>query len=137
MFKRFTLAVVPMLMLAGSVMGEDDLLSKIGGMDVDSIEGASAEVEEFDLAGVDVDTLLGDEDEGEEDAIAACFRRIGYGYGYGYGYGNRHFSYGYNNCYRPYYTSYRTYSYYRPLYCYQPVHYTTYTPVYTSYWGCY
>tara|TARA_R110002049_G_scaffold2750_5_gene22046 strand:+ start:1822 stop:2229 length:408 start_codon:yes stop_codon:yes gene_type:complete len=135
MLKKFMFAMVPMIMLAGTACGEDDLLSKIGSMDVNSIGNASAEVEEFDLGDVDVDDLLAENDsEGEEDAIAACFRRIRYGYGGSYG--HRHYSYSYN-WHRPCYTSHYTYTYYRPLYCYQPVHYTTYTPVYTNYWGCY
>ena len=103
-------------------------------MDADSISGASAEVQEFDLGEVDVDGLLDEESDGEEtDAIAACFRRIRYGYGYGH----RHYSYSYN-WHRPCYTHRYSYSFYRPLYCYQPVRYThCYTPCYTSYWGCY
>ena len=134
MFKKFMFAMIPMVMLAGSAVGDDDLLSKIGSIDVDSIGNASAQVQEFDLGNVDVDGLLDGEGEESEDAIAACFRRVGYGYGRSFG--RSHYSY--NNWYSPCYTSHYTYSYYRPLYCYQPVCYTpVYTPCYTSYWGCY
>ena len=130
MLKKFMFAMVPMIMLAGSAVGEDDLLAKVANMDADAIGNASAEVQEFDLGDVDVDGLLDEGDGEEEDAIAACFRRIRYGYGFGH----RHYSY---NWHRPVYTSHYTYSYYRPLYCYQPVRYTYYTPIYTNYWGCY
>lgn len=134
MLKKFMFAMIPMVMLAGSAVGDDDLLSKIGSIDVDSIGNASAEVQEFDLGDVDVDGLLDNENEESDEAIAACFRRIGYGYGRSFG--RSHYRYSYN-WHRPRYTNHYSYSCYRPLYCYQPVHYSTYTPVYTSYWGCY
>ena len=136
MLKKFMFAMIPMIMLAGSAIGDDDLLSKIGGMDVNSIGTASADVQEFDLGDVDVDGLLDEGEEGDADAIAACFRRVGYGYGRGYGHRHRSYSYNYN-WHRPCYTSHYSYNYYRPLYCYQPVRYSCYTPCYTSYWGCY
>ena len=43
MLKKFMFAMVPMIMLAGSAIGDDDLLSKISSIDVDSIGAASAE----------------------------------------------------------------------------------------------
>jgi len=131
MLKKFVFALIPMIMLAGTAMGEDDLLVKIGGLDVNSIGAASVDIEDFDLGNVDVDGLVDAESGEGEDAIAACFRRIGYGSGFGHrgGYG-----YGWH---RPIYTHHYSYNFCQPLYCYQPVHYTRFTPIYTNYWGCY
>ena len=135
MLKKFVFAMIPMIMLAGTAMGEDDLLAKIGGLDVNSIGAASADIQDFDLGNVDVDGLTDAEDGEGEDAIAACFRRIGYGYGGGHGFGHRHYSF--NNWHRPMYNHHYSYNFCQPLYCYQPVRYTYYTPIYTNYWGCY
>jgi hypothetical protein len=141
MLKRILFAVAPIVMIFGTVSADDDLLKSLATMDTDSIVAVdsadpAAEVQD-DFGQNDVDALLGDDDK-DEDAVAACFRRIGYGYGYrggyrGYSYGS--YGYGYNyNCYRPSYS----YGCYRPTYChsyYQPV--TYHVPVYTSYWACY
>ena len=116
-----------MLLVAGSVMADDSLLSRVATMDLDGANAAVADVEADNLGQADVDALLGDDQESGEDAIAACFRRIGWGYGY-------------RSCYRPFYRScyrpiYRTY-HYPALHCYTPVTYSCYTPIYRSYWGC-
>ena len=134
MLKRILFAVAPVVMIFGTVSADDDLLNQLAAMDTDAVTAvASADtaLEDEDHFGqADVDALLGDDDK-DEDAVAACFRRIGYGYGrsyrsFGYGY-----SYGYSY-YRPYYS----YSCYRPVsYCYHPV--TYHVPCYTSYWTCY
>ena len=127
MLNRFFFAVAPMLLVAGSVMADDSLLSRVATMDLDGANAAVADVEADNLGQADVDALLGDDQESGEDAIAACFRRIGWGYGY-------------RSCYRPFYRScyrpiYRTY-HYPALHCYTPVTYSCYTPIYRSYWGC-
>ena len=127
MLNRFFFAVAPMLLVAGSVMADDSLLSRVATMDLDGANAAVADVEADNLGQADVDALLGDDQESSEDAIAACFRRIGWGYGY-------------RSCYRPFYRScyrpfYRTY-HYPALHCYTPVTYSYYTPIYRSYWGC-
>ena len=128
MLKRFLFAVAPMLLVAGSVMADDSLLSKVATMDLDGANVALADVENDDLGQADVDTLLGDDEASSEEAIAACFRRIGYGYGY-----RSH----YRSCYRPFYRSYSfCHNYYPALHCYRPVTYSYYTPIYRSYWGC-
>jgi hypothetical protein len=128
------------MLVASSVMADDSLLLKVASMDLDGASDATAEVAAADELGqADVDALLGNDENSGEEAIAACFRRIGYGYGYrSYGYR----SYGYRSCYRSYsyYPTYNycyrpvTYSYCAPSYC-APV-YSCYTPVYSSYWGC-
>lgn len=137
MLKKILFAVVPMVLFAGTVSADDDLLAKLANMDDAKIAAsvdADADVEDG-LGQADVDALLGDDDK-DEDAIAACFRRIGYGYGYSsYGYSNYGYgSYGYSSyrCYTPTYTYYH-----RPVYRYCSPVVTYYTPVYTSYWGCY
>ncbi|MCO8124717.1 hypothetical protein NHH03_23460 [Stieleria sp. TO1_6] len=138
MFKRILFAVAPVVMIFGTVTADDDLLTQLATMDSDSIVAVDptdvALEDEDDFGQSDVDALLGDDDQ-DQDAVAACFRRIGYGYGRGYSsYGYRSsYSYGYGyNCYRPSYS-----------YCYRPVSYTYYqpvtyhVPVYSSYWACY
>lgn len=133
MLKRFLFAVAPMMLLAGSVMADDNLLSTIANLDLDGQKLAAVDVDNADdLGQADVDALLGDDAGSGEEAIAACFRRIGYGYGYR--------SYGHRHCYSSFY---RSHSYYPSYHCYTPVTYhcytptyTYYTPVYSSYWGC-
>ena len=115
-----------MLLVAGSVMADDSLLSRVATMDLDGANAAVADVEADNLGQADVDALLGDDEESSEDAIAACFRRIGWGYGYRSCYRS------YYNCYRPFYRTYH----YPALHCYTPVTYSCYTPIYRSYWGC-
>ncbi|WP_436716045.1 hypothetical protein U8335_28340 [Roseiconus lacunae] len=129
MLKRILLSVAPIAMIFGTVSANDDLLNSLAKLDGAGgavVEASSEMASEDQLGQADVDALLGNDDT-DEDAIAACFRRVGYGYG---GYGHRHYSYGYSY-YRPHY-SYR---------CYRPVTYTyhypvTYhVPVYTN-WFC-
>ena len=136
MLKKFLLAVAPMMLVASSVMADDSLLLRVASMNLDGAQIAQADVEDADELGqADVDALLGDDDESGEEAIAACFRRIGYGYGYRGYRSYRH--YGYRSSYSRYNYGYRSfghcytphYSYYRPVYC-------NYTPIYSSYWGC-
>ncbi|MCA9222479.1 MAG: hypothetical protein KDA71_19265 [Planctomycetales bacterium] len=127
MLKKLVFAVVPMLLIATSVMAEDDLFGQVAKLDASSIQDAQIAIEDASLDGLDVDALASNAGENSDQAIEACFRRFGYrhcGWGYNYGY-----SY---NCYSPCYT------YYQPLYCYRPVTYVqTYSPCYVSYWGCY
>lgn len=126
MLKRILFAVAPLMLMAGTVFADDDLLSTIAKMDGDTT--AAAHMEETDQLGqADVDALLGDGEESDEEAIAACFRRVGYRWGY------RGFYRSYS-CYRPYYRSY-SYNCY-PTYYHAPVSYSCYTPIYRSYWGC-
>lgn len=138
MLKRILFAVAPIVMVFGTVSADDDLLQSLAALDADTVVAAdvatdveATAADEFGQA--DVDALLGDDDQ-DEDAIAACFRRVGYGYGYSRGY--RSYGYGYSY-YRP------SYSYSYGYRCYRPVTYTyhypvTYhVPVYTSYWACY
>jgi len=137
MLKRFLFAVAPMVLFAGSVMADDSLLSSIAKMNLDGAAGNSAQAEEVDELGqADVEALLGDgEEQSTEEAVAACFRRIGYGYrSYGHHghYGHRSY-YGYRSWRSPVYRSYYSYP---SLHCYRPVTYSYYTPIYTNYWGC-
>ena len=138
MLKRILFAVAPVVMIFGTVHAEDDLLQSLAALDTNMVVAAdttadNALEDEDDFGQADVDALLGDDDQ-DEDAVAACFRRIGYGYGYSSGYRNYGYSYGYGyNCYRP------SYNYH----CYRPVTYTYYhpvtyhVPIYSSYWACY
>lgn len=129
MLKRFLFAVAPMMLVASSVIADDSLLSAVAKMDLSKADQAATDVTDGDQLGqADVDALLGEgEEPSGDEAIAACFRRIGYGYR-----GFRSYC-GYRSWYSPCYTTYYSYpavSYYRPIsYCY-------YTPVYRSYWGC-
>ncbi len=126
MFKKLSLMVVALVLMAGSVMAGDAITSD----DLASISDADNTVVEANLD-VDVDALTGKTSEKGEQAIEACFRRFGYG-----GYCGYNYNYCYSSCYYPCYS-----------YCYQPCYYTyyVYRPVcYTSYchyplytWGCY
>jgi hypothetical protein len=101
-------------------------------MDLDGTMSAPAAVDDADALGqADVDALLGDEENSGEEAIAACFRRIGYGYRYR---GHRSYShYGY----RSFYNCYRSYHHcYTPVYSYCRQVYHNYAPFYNNYWGC-
>ncbi|EMI19746.1 signal peptide protein [Rhodopirellula maiorica SM1] len=127
MLNRFFFAVAPMILVASSVMAEDSMLSTIANLDQnDSI--AQADTSD-DLGLADVESLLNDgEPQSGEEAIAACFRRIGYGH--------RHFRYrSYSSWYRPVYHHNCYTPVYTTHYSYTPT-YTYYTPCYTSYWGC-
>ena len=130
MLNRILFAVAPMMLVAGSVMADDSLLSKVASMDLDGTKIAAAEVTDLDDFGqTDVDALLGDAEENGEEAIAASFRRFGWGGGY---------RSSYRSCYRPFYRSYshcNNYSFYPSYQRYTPI-YSCYTPVYRSYWGC-
>lgn len=128
MLKKLFLALVPLTMVTGSLKADDDL-----NIDVSSIKDAGVEIVEADLD-IDVDALEAEAgDETEEDAVEACFRRIGYNCrGWG-GYRN----WGcYNHCYN------HCYNYVRPLYSYRtisycaPVYRAVCAPVYSYYWGC-
>lgn len=130
MFKNFALAIAGLVFVVGSAQADDDMLSQLSNLDVSAINDAAAEVATLDLDELDMDGI-DEANEGDEDAIAACFRRIGYSsYGH-YGYGYRSYSYGH------YYRPYRTVHYYRPVVrCYPVTYATTYhAPVYNSYWG--
>lgn len=134
MLKRILFAVAPMVLVATSVMADDSLLSAVAKMDLNQSDAIASNVADSDQLGkADVDALLG---EGEapngEEAIAACFRRIGYGYGYR-SYGCYSYNSWYSPCYSPCYTTYYSYP---AISCYRPVSYCYYTPVYSSYWGC-
>lgn len=143
MLKRILLTIAPVAMIFGTVSASDDLLNQLASMEMDSIVAVDTDQTDLDLAGIalededdfgqnDVDALLGEDDK-DEDAIAACFRRVGYGYGRSYG-GYRNYGYSYNY-YRPTYSY--NYSCYRPV-TYSYHHPVTYhVPVYTSYWSCY
>lgn len=143
MLKRILFTVAPMVLVASSVTADDNLLAKIALLNGGDMQSTEASLDGPDEMGQnDVDALLGDdEDASSEDAIAACFRRVGYGYNR-HSYRQSYRSYGHNySCYRP---TYRHYNYCAPVQrcytpvqnCYTPVHYQTYTPCYTSYWGC-
>ena len=136
MLKRILFAVVPMVLAIGTVSANDSLLTQLAGMSDDAID-VSADADGTDLGKADVDALLGDDKESGDDAVAACFRRIGYGYGnsysYGHSYSHYNYSYGYGYHCSP---VYHHYTYHRPVHVYRPV-YTCYTPIYTSYWGCF
>ena len=129
MLKKLFLAVVPLTMLAANVKANDDLAIDVGSI-------IDAEVSIVDAAlDIDVDQLSADAGteanvENGDEAIEACFRRIGYRHrGWGYGY-NHCYNRCYNHCHvRPLY-SYRTI-------CYAPPVYHCATPVYSYYWGCY
>ena len=129
MLKKVLFALVPMVMLVGTVKADDSLFN----ISLAEVTDADNMIEEVSLDGLDVDQLASEAGESDE-AIEACFRRFGYRRhaGYGYGYNHYRYNYGhYNYCYRPAYRSY---------YCYKPVVYTTYCyrPVhYVQYWGCY
>ena len=131
MLKKILFAVAPMMLMASSVMADDDLLSKVASMDLSGASNASvaAVASSDDLGQADVDALMGDTEQSGEEAVAASFRRFGHGYrsyGHRYHYGYRNYGWG------------NHYSYYRPYrhHYYTPVVYSCYTPVYSSYWGC-
>lgn len=138
MLKQILFAVAPIVMVFGTVSADDDLLKSLAAMDTNAVvavDSAADTALEDDFGQSDVDALLGDDDK-DEDAVAACFRRIGYGYGHRYGHSRGYRSYGYGY----------SYNYYRPTYnyhCYRPVTYSYYhpvtyhVPVYTNYWACY
>ena len=128
MLKRIFFAVAPLMLIAGTVTANDDLLSAVAKLDADKSNVAQAD-EMDNLGEADVEALLGEGEEDSEEAIAACFRRIRYGYGYR--------SYGYRSCYSfrcysPVYYNYPCYT----NYCYRPVYRSCYTPIYSNYWGC-
>lgn len=127
MLKRILFAVIPMVLAVGTVSADDNLLSKLASMNDNGAVESTMDFDESEFGKADVDALLGDDEESGDEAIAACFRRIGYGYSYRPAYYGYNYCYGYNY-YRPYYHTY-SYRVYRPVY-------SCYTPIYTSYWGC-
>lgn len=123
MFKKFSLAVVAVVLLAGGAMADDVLSS--AGIDLASISDANNAVVEASL-NVDVDELANKTGDKNDQAVEACFRSWGCGY----------------SCYYPSYSYcyYPCYSYcYTPTYfCYRPVCYTYTSYCYPlAYWGCY
>jgi hypothetical protein len=134
MLKTILFAVAPMMLVASSVMADDSLLARVAKMDLTNGDSFAANVADADELGqADVEALLGDgEEPNGEEAIAACFRRIGYGYRRGYGH-RSYGCYGYRSFHRP---CYRTYYSYPSISCYRPVCHNYYTPVYNNYWGC-
>jgi len=139
MFKKFVLAAVPAMMIANSLMANDDLLSMVANLD--GAKDKQAEVATDDTLGQkDVDALLGEEKSNGDDAVAACFRNSGHGHRYG-SYGS-YGSYGNYGCYGNYnsycYPSYSTsYSCWSPSYCYTPTYQYTVPVSYSCYSPCY
>tara|TARA_R110002072_G_scaffold84478_2_gene191645 strand:- start:5904 stop:6335 length:432 start_codon:yes stop_codon:yes gene_type:complete len=135
-----TAAMAMTFCLVGTaVKADENLLARLAAAesnhtaDIENIDEASADDMELGLA--DVESLLNDgEDEVDsEEAVAACYRRFRGSYGYR-SYGHRSYGYShYNSYYSPY--SYSSY-HYTPVVHYKPVVHHYYTPVYTSYWGC-
>jgi hypothetical protein len=126
-FKKLSLMVVALVLMAGSAMAADALTA--ADLDVASISDADNTVVEANV-NVDVDTLAAKTSDKGEQAIEACFHRFG-GWGGCYNY-----NYCYSSCYYPCY-SYCYQPCYYTYYVYQPVCYTSYChyPLYT--WGCY
>ena len=141
---RHTLIATVLLTLASTAAtADDDLLSTVQALEAnaasdtqfDALEPELIEIEKSDqmvevqtdgLGQADVDSLLGEDQESNQDAVAACYRRFGGGFGHGgFGYGHRGFGYGH---YTP--VAHNYYS----AYCYRPVVY--HRPIYTGYWGC-
>ena len=120
--------------LASTVHADDDLLTRLASTEASEnvVESNEADIDENDFGVSDVESLLAEDGEeaSSEEAVAACYRRATHSYGYR--------SYGHRSYYSSYYTPryHHSYSYYSPSYCYTPVTYSYYTPVYTNYWGC-
>ena len=131
MFKKILFAVVPMVLVAGTSFADENLLEQLAQENTDTI--ADVVDDESPMGKDDVDQLLGDSDESDEEMVAACYSRVRYSRSYhsypSYGYGYSYPAYNYHH-----YPTY-SYTYHRPV-VYKPVHYNHYTPVYTSYWGC-
>lgn len=142
MFTRFTMAFAVLTMIGGAAAA-DDLFDEVAGLDPDQLSEVVSEEEDFSLAEVDVDGLAGEAaeegtEEGDTDAIEACFRQIGYcrphssNWCWSY---PRYHSY-YPSCHN-YYS--HSYSYNYNYYC-RPVTYSYANycqPVCSYYWGCY
>ena len=128
LLRNLVLALVPAMVLACTARADDnDLMNELASMDSLAIADADINVEDFDLDGLDVDQLADAAGQDDDQAMEACFRRIGY---HSY---SRHYYPSYS--YRSYYP---TYTYYRPLYHHRTYYTTYYTPVYHHhYWGCY
>ncbi len=145
MLKKSMIALTaPIALIAGTVVADDDMPSVVAELESAGLSSSVVDVRSDpigrDLSGqADVAALLGDGEESDEDAIAAGYRSfrgvfggIG-GFGGSRNFGRRSSGYGY----RGRSTSvYRRYSYCSPVVYYSPVQYCRYTPVYTSYWGC-
>ena len=124
MFKNVSLVLCSLVVLASAAVADDDLLTELANSKGADIVDSAIEIEDLNDLDLDVDQLAADAtggEDGEVDAIEACFRRFGY----------RSWGYScyrsYYNCYRPYYGCYNYYS--RPIY--------NYCRPYVNYWGCY
>jgi len=129
-FKKLSLVVVALVLMAGSAMADDSITA--ADLDVASINDADNTVVEANFD-VDVDALSGKTSEKGEQAIEACFRRFGWGgycgYNYNYCYSSCYYPcYSYNYCYQPCYHTY---------YVYRPVCYTSFVSYPLYHWGCY
>ncbi|MEM9588595.1 MAG: hypothetical protein AAGA03_15040 [Planctomycetota bacterium] len=136
MLKRILFAAAPLMLIAGSVTADDNLLASIAMLDANTADATMESEAGDDLMGAaDVDALLSDgEETSDEEAIAACFRRIGFGYGYGGYRGYRGYR-GFNSWHSPIYRGYN-HCHYPVVRHYRPISYSCFTPVYSSYWGC-
>lgn len=128
LLRNLVFAIVPAMVLACTARADDnDLMSELANVDSLAIADADINVEDFDLGDLDVDQLASAAGQDDDQAVEACFRRIGY--------------HSYSRHYYPSYSHhhyYPTYTYYRPLYHHRTYYTTYYTPVYHhSYWGCY
>lgn len=128
LLRNLVFAIVPAMVLACTARADDnDLMSELANVDSLAIADADINVEDFDLGDLDVDQLTSAAGQDDDQAVEACFRRIGY--------------HSYSRHYYPSYSHhhyYPTYTYYRPLYHHHTYYTTYYTPVYHhSYWGCY
>ncbi len=129
LLRNLVFAIVPAMVLACTARADDnDLMSELANIDSLAIADADINVEDLDLGALDVDQLADSAGQDDDQAVEACFRRIGY---HSY---SRHYypSYSHHSYYYP------TVTYYRPLYHHHSYYTTYYTPVYHhSYWGCY
>lgn len=128
LLRNLVFAIVPAMVLACTARADDnDLMSELANVDSLAIADADINVEDFGLDDLDVDQLASAAGQDDDQAVEACFRRIGY--------------HSYSRHYYPSYSHhhyYPTYTYYRPLYHHRTYYTTYYTPVYHhSYWGCY
>lgn len=142
MFKKLMLAVVPVMMMAGSAFADDNAADADLAIDASTIAVADANIVDTS-PDIDVDQLAADAGQDKKvDAIEACFRRCGYS-NHGWGGGFRSCYGGYNSCYGGYSSCYSPC--YQPYYSYtsycvaRPVYYSPYVcqSAYSSYWGCY
>ncbi|MCC9657348.1 hypothetical protein [Rhodopirellula halodulae] len=132
-----TAALALTFCVAGTAAKADDnLMAMLAANDYNTTKLTSTDAStnnDIELGMADVESLLNDGDEVDsEEAVAACYRRFRGSYGYR-SYVHRSYGYGhYNSYYSPISYSYS----YTPVVHYKPVVHHYYTPVYTSYWGC-